>query len=151
MAIKFKGFDFIQFDSLLSDEELMVRDTAHEQARPAAPKAPGYSRSPACATNSCAGTRDTRRNWKTPGSPWSSTKPPARNAARWPPMPGQADPANLMRPVQPMARKATNSRQAKQLACPSATAEGGVPPSCPEIDRTFSGCAKRRFGLIPVR
>ena len=30
MAIKFKGFDFIQFDSLLSDEELMVRDTARQ-------------------------------------------------------------------------------------------------------------------------
>jgi glutaryl-CoA dehydrogenase len=30
MAIKFKGFDFIEFDSLLSDEELMVRDTARE-------------------------------------------------------------------------------------------------------------------------
>ena len=30
MAIKFKGFDFIEFDSLLSDEELMVRDTARQ-------------------------------------------------------------------------------------------------------------------------
>jgi glutaryl-CoA dehydrogenase len=30
MAIKFKGFDFIQFDSLLSDEELMVRDTSRQ-------------------------------------------------------------------------------------------------------------------------
>jgi len=30
MAIKFKGFDFIQFDSLLSDEELMVRNTARQ-------------------------------------------------------------------------------------------------------------------------
>ena len=30
MAIKFKGFDFIQFDSLLSDEEIMVRDTSRQ-------------------------------------------------------------------------------------------------------------------------
>jgi glutaryl-CoA dehydrogenase len=30
MAIKFKGFDFIEFDSLLSDEELMVRDTSRQ-------------------------------------------------------------------------------------------------------------------------
>ena len=30
MAIKFKGFDFIEFDSLLSDEELMVRNTARQ-------------------------------------------------------------------------------------------------------------------------
>jgi glutaryl-CoA dehydrogenase len=30
MAIKFKGFDFIEFDSLLSDEELMVRGTARQ-------------------------------------------------------------------------------------------------------------------------
>jgi glutaryl-CoA dehydrogenase len=30
MAIKFKGFDFIEFDSLLSEEELMVRDTARQ-------------------------------------------------------------------------------------------------------------------------
>ena len=30
MAIKFKGFDFVEFDSLLSEEELMVRDTARQ-------------------------------------------------------------------------------------------------------------------------
>ena len=30
MAIKFKGFDFIEFDSLLSEEEHMVRDTARQ-------------------------------------------------------------------------------------------------------------------------
>jgi glutaryl-CoA dehydrogenase len=30
MAIKFKGFDFIEFDSLLSEEELMVRNTARQ-------------------------------------------------------------------------------------------------------------------------
>src|SRR5437868_3475874 len=29
-ALKFRGVDFIQFDSLLSDEERMVRDTARQ-------------------------------------------------------------------------------------------------------------------------
>ena len=30
MAIKFRGVDFIEFDSLLSDEERLVRDTARK-------------------------------------------------------------------------------------------------------------------------
>ncbi len=28
MAIKFRGVDFLEFDSLLSDDERLVRDTA---------------------------------------------------------------------------------------------------------------------------
>ena len=31
MAIKFRGVDFIEFDTLLSDEERLVRDTARDR------------------------------------------------------------------------------------------------------------------------
>ncbi len=30
MAIKFRGVDFVDFDSLLSDDERLVRDTARK-------------------------------------------------------------------------------------------------------------------------
>jgi glutaryl-CoA dehydrogenase len=30
MAIKFRGVDFIEFDTLLTDEERLVRDTARQ-------------------------------------------------------------------------------------------------------------------------
>jgi len=30
MAIKFRGVDFIEFDTLLSEEERLVRDTARQ-------------------------------------------------------------------------------------------------------------------------
>ena len=30
MALKFRGVDFIEFDSLLSDDERLVRDTARK-------------------------------------------------------------------------------------------------------------------------